>query len=94
MAKRTPPIYAYYSHNHAVEPGCPISVYRTPSGREVVVTKTGPTPDPKDSGYTYPQTIRVGRMNKKWQLLRTYKIKGPADPEYLLDPEEELDVAA
>ena len=94
MAKRTPPIYAYYSHNHAVEPGCPISVYRTPSGREVVVTKTGPTPDPKDSGYTYPQTILVGRMNKKWQLLRTYKIKGPADPEYLLDPEEELDAAA
>jgi hypothetical protein len=27
-------------------------------------------------------------MNKKWQLLRKYKIKDPADPEYLLDPEE------
>ena len=88
MANRTPPIYAYYSHNHSENPGCPISVYRTPSGREVIITGTGSTPDPEDSDYNYPQTILVGRMNKKWQLLRKYKIKDPADPEYLLDPEE------
>ena len=88
MANRTPPIYAYYSHNHSEEPGCQISVYRTPSGREVVVTETGPTQDPKDSGYTYPQTIQVGIIDDKWKILEEYTVPEPKYPEYLIDPEE------
>jgi hypothetical protein len=88
MAKN-PPLYGYYSHNHAMKVGCEITLYRNNSGREVLVTGTGSTKDPEDSDYRYPQTISVGRINSSWQLLDKYKVTGPIDNGYLLDPEEE-----
>lgn len=87
------PVYGYYSHNHAVMQGCIIRVYMNARGREVLVTGTGPTRDPELSGYNYPQTIPVGRITNKWQLLYTNKVSGGIDPQYLLDPEEEQEAA-
>jgi hypothetical protein len=83
------PIYGYYSHNHSVMQGCIISFYINARGREVLVTGTGPTKDPESSGYNYPQTIPVGRITNKWQLISIYRVVEKIDPQYLIDPEEE-----
>lgn len=83
------PVYGYYSHNHATMTGCMIDVYRNARGREVLVTETGSTKNPEDSGYNYPQTIPVGRITDKWQLISTYRVAEKVDPQYLLDPEEQ-----
>ena len=85
---KSAPLYGYYSHNHASIPGCEISIYRNPQGREVLVTGFGSTENPKDSGYHYPQTLEVGKITAKWQLLHLHRVKGVLDPQYLLDPEE------
>ncbi len=82
-------LYGYYSHHHAAVPGCPVYVYRTPSGREVLVTGTGHTEIPEDSGYCYPQTFTVGEITSDWQLIHHYTVRGPIDPEFLEDPEED-----
>jgi len=56
---------------------------------EVLVTETGSTKNPEDSGYNYPQTIPVGRITDKWELISTYRVAEKVDPQYLLDPEEQ-----
>lgn len=81
--------YGYYSHNHAMKEGCETKVYTDDSGRQVLVTETGSTKIPEDSGYNYPQTILVGRITRKWKLIDTYILTECPDPKYLLDPEEE-----
>jgi len=85
---KNPTVYGYFSHHHRTLPGCPVTLYLTPDNREVFVTETGPTPDPKDSGYTYPQTIKVGIIDDKWKILEEYTVPEPKYPEYLIDPEE------
>lgn len=85
---KTAPLYGYYSHNHASIPGCEISIYMHPQGREVFVTGFGSTQNPEESGYNYLQTIEVGEITAKWQLLHLYRVKGVVDTQYLLDPEE------
>ena len=85
-------LYGYYSHNHATIPGCVVYLYRNSRGREILVTKTGHTKYPEDSGYRYPQTITVGRITDKWQLISSYMVADKIDPQYLMDPEEEKEV--
>lgn len=85
-------VYGYYSHNHACIPGCIVRIYRKPNGQEILITGTGTTVDPEDSGYIYPQTLSIGIIKKTWQLLDTFQVNGPIDPEYLLDPENDLDL--
>ncbi len=86
-------LYGYYSHNHAVMQGCIIRVYMNARGREVLVTGTGSTRDPESSGYNYPQTIPVGKITNKWQLISIYRVAEKINPQYLLDPEEEQEAA-
>jgi|GEM_PF-1024454 len=90
---KTTPLYGYYSHNHAIIPGCEISVYRNPQGREVLVTGFGSTQNPKDSGYNYLQTIEVGKITAKWQLISRHKIPVEFNSQYLVDPEDDLEAA-
>jgi hypothetical protein len=91
--KKTAPVYGYYSHNHAAIPGCKVSIYRNTRGREILVTETGSTKDPESSGYNYPQTISVGRITDRWQLISSSRISDKINPQYLLDPEEEQEAA-
>ena len=86
---KTAPVYGYYSHNHAAMPGCVVCIYQNSRGREVLVTGTGSTKNPEDSGYNYPQTISVGRITGKWQLMYKNRVTGGIDPQYLIDPEQE-----
>lgn len=86
---RKKPLYGYFSHHHAKEPGCTVSVYRTPSGREVMITERGHTKIAEESGYGYPQTFTVGKITTKWHLIDEYTVPGSIDPEHLEDPEEE-----
>lgn len=86
---KTTLVYGYYSHNHATIPGCVVYVYQDLHGREILVTGTGSTKNPEDSGYNYPQTISVGRITYKWQLISSYRVAEKVYPPYLLDPEEQ-----
>jgi len=83
------PLYGYYSSFHEGTPGCNVSIYRTPSGREERITGTGYTEKPEYSNYNHIHTRVVGIITKGWKLIREFKTPEPRDPEYLLDPEEE-----
>lgn len=41
----------------------------------------------------YPQTIPVGKITNKWQLISIYRVAEKINPQYLLDPEEEQEAA-
>ena len=82
------PLYGYFSEYHKAEGG-PVSVFRTPHKEQEEVTGFGSTENPEENGYHFLQTRLVGEITSDWRLIHQYTVRGPIDPEFLEDPEED-----